>query len=274
MGKIPITKLQACTIHFMIDHLVGDVSKNSVDVQAALLSAALDGLVMGIFPSVCVVCALLYRSLQYYVFGLILAHWLLTTIFGGMYFGTCPFEYRRPVLYSMMIVMVSILFASSIYTASVLLFFFVQVVGNPEDVIPIAVSFGSVAIYPFILWPQLKSIRQTLKDVRSRKGENKGQIGKAIDKLQLSTRALILGIVAAMLTLIMFACLMVCAMVVYRGLRGGSLSDISNWVPAFTVPFAALKSGRDTLNQRKASVQNGVNEVNAAGRIKDFGKLL
>merc|ERR1712113_210927 len=106
-----------------------------------------------------------------------------------------------------------------------------------------------------------------------RKGENKGQIGKAIDKLQLSTRALILGIVAAMLTLILFACLMVCAMVVYRGLRGGSL-HISSWVPAFTVPLAALKSGRDTLNQRKASVQSEVNEVNAAGRFKDYGKLL
>jgi len=259
-GQMFQSALSAATPFFVLDHLVGNVWSNSEQCKRGVNSAVCHGVVMGGIPAVLVTAAIYCGEwFRIPVLIWVCVHWLITMVFGILYYFYVRYEWRWPFLYMLLVDLAGMAICTMVYVISVAVFLASQIVAYPQEILKIVLPIASVLVYVFVVVSRLCSMRDSYKKIieQSKKEKHetgaRGQVSLEWDKMSLSTRWLALVIGFSVFVLLVFAFLLAVATAVYAdpAIEG----DIMSWVPSLVMPFSALSKGFGDISGKKKAIQ-------------------
>jgi hypothetical protein len=241
--------IQACTPFFILDHIVGNVVRNSEKTKSAISSAALQGLILASAPLLPVVAGFFYEDVRIGSFVVLFANYVFLLAFGPCYYFGVAFYKRRVPLFFLMVSLSVCCIASVTYLVAVILFLAQMVMADAAAVIGVILALGSLFIYPMIMLSRLKQIRSTYKHLKDKDDASRGQVAKGWEELHLTTRWIYVAIVLGTIELALLAILLLFAANIFAGETG-----FDNIIPTVTVPCLTFIKGYKQVQAKEVQM--------------------
>jgi len=248
--------VQACSLLFVLDHVVGDAQTNSEGWVQGLGSALLHGAMSLLLCVMPVVHALFFPAWKGVSFGLTATYFVVTMVFGVMYYMGLPYNIaRRCTLYIYLGLVSLVIVYGAYYLVTAVLFLLTRLIVHTAVALSYLILVASVVFY-FVFSVKLEmTMKETLeKDMKS-KSKNKGAVIKACQAMALDTKTILLtGVFGAVMTFLLAAMLLLVNKLYFDGSSSGTLV-----MSGFT-PFTTLLAGYTQVKSKATTLEASLEE--------------
>mmetsp|Transcript_176611 Transcript_176611/g.566302 ORF Transcript_176611/g.566302 Transcript_176611/m.566302 type:complete len:545 (-) Transcript_176611:15-1649(-) len=157
-------RYQACSVIFILDHVVGDPQTNSEQWRTGILSAVVQGLVSVLMCALPVLQAMFFQNWKLLCWFLVSLHLGVSFVFFCAYYFAVPWRFRACFFYSHAITSFALLVYSTLYFWNVVLFMATRLIVDPTEVSGYAVAMGTVIIVATVAFSQLIKLRSGILD--------------------------------------------------------------------------------------------------------------